>query len=509
MGSEEATHEPTSTEPSVELEDDEEDRLRSASSLSRRSHRKTSTSISRRKSSTTSSRKTSNNDAEDDDGDEKLDDNGELQKSRHMSMSKRRSARKSKVLMFSEPVSEEVLAAAHYLRKVLAVFLITALVVDIAVLGLRGGSSSFIDWWDMIGTVAYVRGRHRSYTLRRTENQSSIVWIIFLLLDSFMLYEIAGKTTRTLMRKTPVFSSLAGLVKFTVIGFLPVHFFPGDHLFELVEHNDVHQLIVCAYWATTKTRSLFNQMDEAANEHHFTFVHSFALCVISCEIATVVSKFDKNLVLYSFEECIHRFPGGVRVWIASRTLMASLFASLFMCIAVRTLRVPPVWVAFITLTLFASFYRYGNGLLERTLERLLVHPLCDARKARLEDEPEEGASESEHSGVLWYTLLDCLSSEHKMAVLELEFRIRSFIDDLPTFYDELPDFANEHGHRIAESMSLVFGQLQRDAAADTQAAHCRMDEVFSEIETSTKSWQTEATEFGNAIQRRAKHLKLH
>ncbi|GBG33075.1 Hypothetical Protein FCC1311_092992 [Hondaea fermentalgiana] len=423
--------------------------------------------------------------------------------SKRQSKSKRKSKSVEVATTVADP--EAVASAAVYLRSVAAVVLTVLLVLDILGLGFRGNSTAFIDWWDMIGTVSYVRGRNPIYSIRKRENQTSIGWALYTLFNAYFLYVVAGKTARTIMRKTLVLPSFSGFIQFTLMGFLPLHFFPGDHLFEMVEHNDIQQVIVAMYWATTKTRSVFNQVDEALNQHHYNFFQAFLLGVLSCEIASFVGRIDRNVNVYPLEECIRRVPGGLKAWLTSRTFMSSVFVSIFCFTTVRTLAIPGVWTIFIGLTFCAAFYRYANGLFERTLGTYVLGParesdvfaaIMESRQKDSGDEDDEDEDEEDELDDD-APILDKLAHFQKTKVKNAKRALESFealvlsaaqivSENLEEKLPEVPVWLTSQAERGLDASRLVLGQLKLDTYADAQSLQDRVEEIQDELEHSAK-----------------------
>jgi len=443
-----------------------------------------------------------------------------LRKRRSRRRSSQEDSRKEEKKRNSENQMRKTEDAGRYLRGILALLLVAYLALDMLVLGLRGGSSGFVDWWDMVGTVAYVRGRHSNYALRKRYNQTSFAWAAFLLLDAFVLYEIAGKTVRTIMRHHAVLPSVKGFADFVVYGFLPVHFFPGDHFFELLEHNNIHQLIVCLFWGATKTRSVYKQIYEAVNVHDYNFVQAFLICLLSCEVASVVSRIDKNVNVYPFSLAVQRWPGGMQAWLTSRTFMSSIFISVFTYLTVKTINIPVVWMMFISLTFVACFYRYGNGLVERVIDENIVQPRLerlaqDGAEEESEEEEEEKEKEKEKEREEFKLPLDLQSLKAKnvrRALKGLEERLQGLAQELPVQFQTkagaLPSQVAGESKHLAEALRLVLEQLNKDAIQDAEIFQQRLEEITAELDSNAKNLTADLSTFGKDLAERGRKLKI-
>ena len=116
----------------------------------------------------------------------------------------------------------------------------------------------------MLGTVAYLKGRagNSSYSLRTALAASPFpLWSAWVSFESFLFYVVAGKTCRTIMRGSLQTSDF--FPSFLATAFLPVHLFPRDAAFSLLETDDLHQLIV-------SRRSL--RAAPASRAHYITYI---------------------------------------------------------------------------------------------------------------------------------------------------------------------------------------------------------------------------------------------
>jgi len=344
-------------------------------------------------------------------------------------------------------VSAAVGSAGRHLRSALAVLILAVLVSDVVVWGLRGTTSPFIDWWDLVGTVAYVRGRNARYSLRDKNNQKSAGWVLYVMLATYVLYDISGKACRTLLRRSPDLPGLVELTDFVVYGLLPVHFFPGDYLFNMVEFNREHGLIISLVWALTKTRSLNNLLFEAVNVNHLSPPQVFMLSMFSCEIASVLGRLDMSFTSYSYKECLRRFPKGLLSWLGSRTFMSSIVVSVFMVATTALAKIPVVWVIPNGMVFLACFYRYSNG----TIEGFIADNMPVEMKA-------EGS---------------------------VDAKLKSLVDKLdPTEVDlkTVPDKLVNESIKLAQSLIVSLDQLGTDSKVELSELIERLQEFSSQME---------------------------
>lgn len=344
--------------------------------------------------------------------------------------------------------------AKGYLKGVLAVLLVVWLVFDMLYMGLSKGSTPFVDWWDMVGTVSYIRGRHSSYSLRSKSSQRNAGWSAYVVLLAFLLYEVAGKLCRTIMRKSPQLPSLLGLITFCLQGLVPIHFSPGDFFFQTVEYDDVQQLIVCAYWGLTKVRSLHSVMKEAVHTHHYGLLPAFLLCMLSCEVASIISRADKTMTRYSFKTCLQRAPGGLVAWLTSKTFLSSIFISVFMIATMQAIKFPALWVVPNVLAYVACFYRYSNGLLERVIARTVQLPPLRHVK-QVEAYAKEKAREA-----------------------------KEVVDRVP---GEAPFWFLDASKGATRALAIGMDELAVVSKADLYEASSRLDELSVYLQTSQKA----------------------
>jgi len=268
-------------------------------------------------------------------------------------------------------------------------FLLIYLIADMVTIGFYADSSWFLDWWDLIGTVSYIKCRASQYSLRNPKNLRPF-WILYLVINSFILFEGNGIVTKSILRKTiylPVFP--AAIISHIIWGFIPVHFFPGDYLANLCEKNDIHQVIVCVFWGLGKSRSLLKTMTIASSVNHYHIIPMLVLGIVSCESSTIMSKFDVGLTSYPFHEAAKNFPRGLLKWITGTSVMSSVFASAFAITAVKTRGLPFVWLVFSMLTFCACSYRYSHGLLEKVVKQGLNNPSFMRFVKALGENPDE------------------------------------------------------------------------------------------------------------------------
>ena len=253
--------------------------------------------------------------------------------------------------------------------------LLLFLVYDVVTVGLMGSSTSFINYWDLIGTVAYIRSRNEEFAFQKDHGP---LWISYLFFDSFFIYHVAGKTCRSIMRKTMVFPS-EGLYKaflfFAGSAFFPIHFCPKDALFSFVQMNDSNQFIICLYWSLTKVRSLNGIVLEAITVQGYTPAQTFALSMLSCEVGSLINKFDKNvffLPAFGKRGWLQTMPEGFSNWVGGRSFLSSLFVSFFIISSQLEWSNNKNSLSFQIISYIFLFYRYSNGsLLDRVVDRIL------------------------------------------------------------------------------------------------------------------------------------------
>lgn len=399
----------------------------------------------------------------------------------------RRSKSKSKYV----DNDESVLEAGRYLRSVLAVLLVGWLVVDWLSMGLRGNSTALVDWWDLIGTAAYVRGRNPRYSLRDARNQKP-GWALYVVLVAFVLFEVSGKLARTVMRHSLVLPSVAGFVDFVVYGFLPVHLIPGDYFFKVCEQNDIHQLLVAAFWATTKTRSVFRTLSEGVGEHGYSPLQGFLLIVMACETASVLSRADLNFNSYAPTVVAKRLPVGLFKWLTGRTFVSSLFIAAFAQPMVR-LDGSPVGALAGVAVLAACFYRYSNGLLERSVAKYILPAAKAANLKAAEAGAVDGGVDGEAASVApnpTPTLDDLRPKNVRRALEKLEVRFQGLLEAAPDFIQAraalVPAAAAVEAEHLAGALRVAVRRLNQDTHQSVDALSVRLDEIAYEVEHGAK-----------------------
>jgi len=445
--------------------------------------------------------------------DEADDDERDEEEEEDVGLRKRRSVRsETGVRAFvSLEEGESVLkteAAYKYLSAVWGGFLVVYILLDILVLGLRGGSSGFVTWWDMVGTVAYVRSRNGFYALRRRPNQSSLAWALYLFVNSFIMYQGAGKAVRTIMRHQLVLPSAKAFLDFVVYGFLPVHFFPGDHFYELLELNELHKFVSLFFWAATKTRSVYSQMFEAVHVHGYTPLGLFALCIFACEAASLFSRIEMNLNIHGFQKALRRWPGGMKTWLTGQTFMSSLFISLFAVMTVKIITYP-----FLALTYCACFYRYGNGLIERVLEKYVRKPRGEHLAAIAKDDEEDETNEKQRFKMMTFDLQKLRAKDMRRTWRGLEEKVQDFARDIPVEFqvraEKLPGQVLSESKHFAEALQLVLQQLNRDAIDDAETFQHRLEEVISKIDSSARNLTEDLANLGKGLAEQGHKLKIN
>mmetsp|Transcript_16089 Transcript_16089/g.26276 ORF Transcript_16089/g.26276 Transcript_16089/m.26276 type:complete len:271 (+) Transcript_16089:489-1301(+) len=246
------------------------------------------------------------------------------------------------------------------------------LTVDFATYGFSTGETSrFVIWWDMVGTVSYVRGRHKIYTLQKhVKSGGDVLWKLYVVMNSYLFYVIAGRTCRCVMRGTLVLPTTADFGQFLLAGLLPIHF--SDRLFDLLERNDMHQLVMCAFWALTKTRSVYQIVLEAIALHKYSFPAVILLCIVSCEIASVMSKLELY-VLFS-----RASDGSFMKEVFSSTVYTTILVGVCTYVAAFA-DSPRLKLACCLIGYCACFVRYGGSLLEKKLFLYFKTPRVFAR----------------------------------------------------------------------------------------------------------------------------------
>jgi hypothetical protein len=184
-----------------------------------------------------------------------------------------------------------------------------------------------------VGSIAYYRSRHEMYSIttkpnplqsRRRKrllrylglNTNAIdnTWKIFLLLNSFFYFVVASQICKSLLYSAVFLPPWSKFIEFTILGFVPLHFFPQDRLYIMLNENRIHRVLVRIVWGLTKARSLHGLIHEAVEAQSLTFISCCVLSFISCQAARLLSKLDVMLLSKGLQPTILRMKRTVASW---------------------------------------------------------------------------------------------------------------------------------------------------------------------------------------------------
>ena len=282
-----------------------------------------------------------------------------------ISESKRKSVSKSR--LSGESLEDRVARTWFVFLSIPIALLILS---DLAFSGIHGKMSSFVGWWDVLGTVTFYRSRSHIFNLRDMPNETkTYLWAAYVLFLEYMLYAGGGLISKSFLRGTILLPSVAGMLDFTIQGFIPGHFSPYDYLSKLTaDFSTIYTrrlgLLVSFAWSISKIKSFRPFVEEIEYVHGLDVASALLLCIASCEVGSVINKVEMNFFEHR-EEMLRRVPGGIWKTITSTGFKASIAGSIFMYMAVKLDDVYVADLVFSYLSFFAMFYKYSSGLVEQ------------------------------------------------------------------------------------------------------------------------------------------------